>query len=121
MRTLLLVAVAVACTSANAEEVKLGCVTDRVWLEPGVPTTLVAGFDEERKTAFIFSSQLDGEEYRANDAMFFNDMIGFKFKTKAGADGSVTISRTDGSLTMKLTGSRSMSLMAKCRKEIRRF
>ena len=110
------------CISAMAwaEETTLDCVTQRVWQRPGVPTVIIASFDEKSKTATLFASELGGRLV-GEDVSIDADMIMFKLKTKDGEPGDVTVMRTDGTLMLNVKRSPEIKILASCRKQTKKF
>jgi hypothetical protein len=105
---------------ASAEEVRLGCLTDRVWVQSGIPQAMMVRFDEQLNRATLFASELGGL-LSGDRVIIETDMIRFRFRTPAGALGEATIMRDAGTLMLKVSGGPDFEVLATCRKEVRRF
>jgi len=119
LRLVLAFALAVTSTIGIAQEVRLGCFTDRPFLPNGAPPVLGARFNQADGTASLYASELGGSVV-GQQVTFLGDHVRFNFEAK-GYTGVAVIDRIDGSLTMSVPGVTSLQFTSKCRREQRRF
>jgi hypothetical protein len=100
---------------ALAEELKLDCFTERVWLSQGVPAVILATFDEDRKTAGLFAKEFGGIR-SGTDVMIAADAVMFKFTTGDGSPGEVLITRTTGTMMIQIAGAPALKFLATCQR-----
>lgn len=104
----------------SAEQIKVGCLTQQVWLKPGVPPVLVVMFDEQAGTASLFAREIGGLLH--GDQVIIRDgLILFKVKTPEGFLGDVTIDRSLGTLMLNIPDDQAMKMLASCRRLTDRF
>lgn len=106
--------------AAGAEEVKLNCLTERVWLRQGAPPVVLASFDEEAKSAGLFVKEFGGI-LRGEDVSVFADQVMFNFRTASGDAGKVLISRADGTMMVQVSSAAPLEFLATCRRQVNRF